>query len=124
LIWLGFLPNFCSIRLIHLFLYKKLACRERPPHGIILRKSAFRAPTKKGHETCPPRCRGSAPYRPDLYSCFESAQPLHEDPSPIGQSISCAHNQGNQRVAFFNLSLKFAHTRIHTQDLMSATQTT
>jgi hypothetical protein len=29
--------------------------------------------------------------KPDLYSCFE----------PIGQSISCANNQGKQRVTYF-----------------------
>jgi hypothetical protein len=34
------------------------------------------------------------------------------------------HNQGNQQVTFFNLSLKFALTGIRTQDLRSATQTT
>jgi hypothetical protein len=75
----------------------------------MLRRSSIGAPTEKGHESWSPvQYEGLYRYRSDIYSCFEPSQ-LHEDPPLISQSISCAHNHGNQRVTFFKLSLKFAH---------------
>ena len=103
---------------------KKSANRGKTTPRYYIKKKLNRSPDQKGHESWSPvQHEGQLPYRPDLYSCLEPSLAPTQGSAPYGQSISCAHNQGNQRVTFFNLSLKFAPTRIRTQDLRSATQT-
>jgi hypothetical protein len=41
----------------------------------------------------------------------------------IGQSISCGTQLGELVIDFFNISLKFVHTGIRTQELRSTNQT-
>jgi hypothetical protein len=45
---------------------------------------------------------GFAPYSSDLYPRFELPSPYTRINPLIGQSFLYVHNQGNQRVAFFN----------------------
>jgi hypothetical protein len=97
---------------------------ERPPHGIILRRSSIGAVTEKDHESCPPPPLCSMRVRPlwtnSLLVLWALLAPTRGSVLHRPVHLLCTQ-PGNQRVTFFNLSLKFAPTRIRTQDLKSAT---